>query len=181
MKEDENSNSNIGPMIAGSSRMSMPPASPSMSRASSMERDGSVGPGSDRRVLRIKRFVRFIVVCIQILCADYFCFLFPQIDGEWQTEIVRDPSVIRAYVRKRQMIEEESVPAGELMPTGDEERDRRARKVLEEKIARMKKNQERRLHRKNAKISKEGGTLMQLDRPVKADTTVRSHCRLMSS
>lgn len=44
---------------------------------------------------------------------------------------------------------------------------------LEEEIARMKKNQERRLHRKNAKIIKEGGTPMQLNRPVKPDTTVR--------
>ena len=43
---------------------------------------------------------------------------------------------------------------------------------LEEEIARMKKNQERRLHRKNAKIVKEGGTPMQLNRPVKPDTTV---------
>jgi hypothetical protein len=45
---------------------------------------------------------------------------------------------------------------------------------LEEEIARMKKNQERRLHRKNAKIVKEGGTPMQLNRPVKPDTTVRN-------
>ena len=36
----------------------------------------------------------------------------------------------------------------------------------------MKKNQERRLHRKNAKIVKEGGVPMQLNRPVKPDTTV---------
>jgi transcription initiation factor TFIID subunit 1 len=48
---------------------------------------------------------------------------------------------------------------------------------LEEEIARMKKNQERRLHRKNAKIAKEGGTLMTLNRPIKPDTTVR---RLLS-
>lgn len=37
----------------------------------------------------------------------------------------------------------------------------------------MKKNQERRLHRKNAKIVKEGGTPLSLDRPLKPDTTVR--------
>jgi transcription initiation factor TFIID subunit 1, fungi type len=44
----------------------------------------------------------------------------------------------------------------------------------------MKKNQERRLHRKNAKIVKEGGTPMQLDRPVKPDTTRRcGHCGQM--
>ena len=41
----------------------------------------------------------------------------------------------------------------------------------------MKKNQERRLHRKNAKLVKEGGTPMQINRVVKADTTV-SNCLL---
>ena len=46
---------------------------------------------------------------------------------------------------------------------------------LEEEIARMKKNQERRLHRKNAKIVKEGGTPLQLNRPIKPDTTVSNH------
>jgi hypothetical protein len=40
----------------------------------------------------------------------------------------------------------------------------------------MKKNQERRLHRKNAKIVKEGGAPMQLNRPIKPETTV---CLLM--
>jgi len=54
------------------------------------------------------------------------------------------------------------------------------KKRLEEEIARMKKNQERRLHRKNAKIVKEGGTPMQLNRPVKPDTTRRcGHCGQM--
>lgn len=44
----------------------------------------------------------------------------------------------------------------------------------------MKKNQERRLHRKNAKIVKEGGTPMQLNRPIKPDTTRRcGHCGQM--
>ena len=51
---------------------------------------------------------------------------------------------------------------------------------LEEEIARMKKNQERRLHRKNAKIAKEGGTLMTLNRPIKPDTTVRLFSSLFS-
>ena len=37
----------------------------------------------------------------------------------------------------------------------------------------MKKNQERRLMRKNAKIIKEGGTPLQLSRPLKPDTTRR--------
>lgn len=96
-----------------------------------------------------------------------------QVGGEWRTEIVRDVAVISAYVKKRQQIEEENTTADALAPTGDAEKDKRAKKRLEEEIARMKKNQERRLHRKNAKIVKEGGTPMQLNRPVKPDTTVR--------
>jgi hypothetical protein len=113
-----------------------------------------------------------------------------QIDGKWVTEVVRDVAVINAYVRRRQIIEEESTKADALAPTGDAERDKRAKKRfvnfeknidlvdvlvfrLEEEIARMKKNQERRLMRKNAKILKEGGTPLQLSRPMKPDTTRR--------
>ncbi|KAI1793162.1 hypothetical protein LXA43DRAFT_285247 [Ganoderma leucocontextum] len=137
------------------------PMSPTYSRASSLARDivrdGSLGPDA-RRVLRIKRLV----------------------GGEWQTEIVRDTAVIQAYVKKRQTIEEENTTADALAPTGDADRDRRAKKRIEEEIARMKKNQERRLHRKNAKIVKEGGTPLQLNRPIKPDTTRRcGHCGQM--
>ncbi|CAK5280614.1 unnamed protein product [Mycena citricolor] len=121
------------------------------SRASSMDRD----PESSRRVLRIQRKVM----------------------GEWQTEIIRDPAVIRAYVAKRQLIEEDQTLTDSLAPTGDADKDARAKKRLEEEIARMKKNQERRLHRKNAKIVQAGGTPMQLNRPLKPDTTRRcGHC-----
>lgn len=138
-------------------RYSIPP-SPAFSRGSSLEREGSLGPDSAKKVLRIKRMV----------------------DGEWKYEIVRDPAVIAAYVRKRQTIEEETTLADTLAPTGDAERDARAKKRLEEEIARMKKNQERRLHRKNAKIVKEGGMPMQLNRPMKPDTTRRcGHCGQM--
>ncbi|KAI0275330.1 atypical/TAF1 protein kinase [Gloeopeniophorella convolvens] len=134
-------------------------ASPGFSRASSVERDRDVSVGPDsRRVLRIRRFV----------------------DGKWDTEIVRDAAVIRAYVRRRQIIEDETTGADTLAPTGDSDRDARAKKRLEEEIARMKKNQERRLHRKNAKIAKEGGTPMTLNRPIKPDTTRRcGHCGQM--
>jgi len=118
----------------------------------------SIGPESSRKVLRIKRLV----------------------DDEWQMEIIRDPAVIRAYVRARQLIEEETTLADNLAPTGDADTDKRYKKRLEERIARMKKNQERRLHRKNAKIVKEGGTPMQLSRPLKPDTTRRcGHCGQM--
>lgn len=97
-------------------------------------------------------------------------------------------------MRGRQALEEEATLADSLAPTGDADKDKRAKKRyfrflfkgtlmftflktkprLEEEIARMKKNQERRLHRKNAKIVKEGGTPMQLNRPVKPDTTVNT-------
>jgi len=101
-------------------------------------------------------------------------------------------------MRSRQAIEEEQTLADSLAPTGDADRDKRAKKRceffsipyllhdshhicrLEEQIARMKKNQERRLHRKNAKIVKEGGTPMQLDRPMKPDTTVREFLRSLT-
>ncbi|KAI0697678.1 atypical/TAF1 protein kinase [Cytidiella melzeri] len=149
---------NFGP---GSTPMPQTPRpnSPSYSRASSIarEREASVGL-EQRRVLRIKRLV----------------------NGEWRTEIVRDAAVINAYVKKRQLIEEENTTADALAPTGDAEKDKRAKKRLEEEIARMKKNQERRLHRKNAKIVKEGGTPLQLNRTVKPDTTRRcGHCGQM--
>ncbi|KAH8099333.1 atypical/TAF1 protein kinase [Cristinia sonorae] len=129
------------------------PSSPTFSRGSSLarDRDASMGPDAARKVMRIKRLV----------------------NGEWKTEIIRDSAVINAYVKRRQAIEEEALTADALAPTGDADKDRRAKKRLEEEIARMKKNQERRLHRKNAKIVKEGGTPMQLNRPSKQETTRR--------
>ncbi|TFK77305.1 TAF1 transcription initiation factor TFIID subunit TAF1 [Pluteus cervinus] len=136
------------------------PSSPAFSRASSLERDReqSLGPDANKSILRIRRLIQ----------------------GQWRTEIIRDPAVIRAYVRERQALEEESTLADNLAPTGDADKDRRLKKRLEDTINRLKKNQERRLHRKNAKIVKEGGTPMQLNRPVKPDTTRRcGHCGQM--
>ena len=43
-------------------------------------------------------------------------------------EIVRDPAVIRAYIRRRQAIEEELTLADSLAPTGDADKDKRALK-----------------------------------------------------
>lgn len=70
------------------------------------DRDVSVGPDGGRRVLRIKRYI----------------------DGKWCTEIVRDAAVIRAYIRRRQIIEDETTGADTLAPTGDIDRDARAKK-----------------------------------------------------
>ena len=83
------------------------PASPAFSRASSVtrERESSLGP-DQRKVLRIKRLVH----------------------GEWKIEIIRDVAVINAYVKKRQAMEEEATTADALAPTGDAEKDKRAKK-----------------------------------------------------
>ena len=43
-------------------------------------------------------------------------------------EVVRDPAVINAYVKKRQAIEEENTTTDALAPTGDAEKDKRAKK-----------------------------------------------------
>ena len=51
-----------------------------------------------------------------------------QVAGEWHTEIIRDPAVIRAYIRGRQLIEEEATLANSLAPTGDADKDKRAKK-----------------------------------------------------
>ena len=51
-----------------------------------------------------------------------------QIGNEWKIEIIRDISVINAYVKKRQTMEEENTTADALAPTGDAEKDKRAKK-----------------------------------------------------
>jgi hypothetical protein len=104
------------------------PPSPAFSRGSSLEPDGdpSIGPDGSSRIMRIKRLVRddsnqpgFSAHVI-----DYLY----QINGEWRTEIIRDPAVIRAYVRGRQVLEEEATLADSLAPTGDADKDKRAKK-----------------------------------------------------
>ncbi|KAH7107045.1 hypothetical protein BKA62DRAFT_685859 [Auriculariales sp. MPI-PUGE-AT-0066] len=93
-------------------------------------------------------------------------------DGEWQTEVVRDQVVINAYQKKRVAIEEAEMQTDQLAPTGDTDRDNRAKKKLFEELARMRKNQERRLIRKNAKLAAEGGLPLGVKR-AKPDTTRR--------
>jgi len=113
-------------------------------------------------------------------------------DGVQTAEVIRDQVVINAYQKKRESIEEEQTTTDQLEPTGDADRDGRAKKKcvcfshvrrfcawtltllprLHEELARMKKNQERRLVRKNAKLAAEGGQLLNLKR-AKPDTTRR--------
>lgn len=78
------------------------------------------------------------------------------VGGVWYKHIVREPSVINAYVKQRQHIEEESIVTESLVPTGDVALDAQRRKRLEEEIAARVKNQDRRLQRKNAKAAAEG-------------------------
>ena len=78
------------------------------------------------------------------------------VNGQWYRQVVRDPSVINAYVKQRQQIEEQSILTESLKPTGDAALDALRKKRLEEEIAARVKNQDRRLQRKNAKAAAEG-------------------------
>lgn len=63
--------------------------------------------------------------------------------------------------------------------TGDQALDARNVKRLNDEIARLKKNQDRRLQRKNAQIIKAGGTPLGGDMYVKSET-VRKPSRVIS-
>ena len=95
---------------------------------------GAAAGGEPTRILRIRRLVH----------------------GKWQQEIVREPAVINAYVTQRKKIEDESLATEDLVPTGNEAIDASRMKRLQEQLAHMKKNQERRIQRKNAKAAAEG-------------------------
>jgi hypothetical protein len=84
----------------------------------------SLGPNDSRKVLRIKR----LVCCSPLFHARNLIHSRMQVDDEWQTEIIRDPAVIRAYVRARQILEEEATLADNLAPTGDVDKDKRYKK-----------------------------------------------------
>ncbi|BGP00755.1 Atypical/TAF1 protein kinase [Rhodotorula toruloides ATCC 204091] len=105
------------------------------SRAGSVDLDDAASVASGRntgktKTLRIKRLVM----------------------GKWETEIVRDPSVIKAYVHQRALIDEEKLEANELLPSDDESKNERRKKRLKEQLEKLKRNQERRLARKNQKL-----------------------------
>lgn len=120
----------------------------SLSRAQSLRRDspsgsqvGTPGAGDDsesavdsNKVLRIRRFK----------------------NARWTTEVVREHSVIHAYIRQRQRIEDERTATEALLPTGDATLDAARRRRLEEEIKSSLKNRDRRLQRKNAKALAEG-------------------------
>lgn len=46
-----------------------------------------------------------------------------QIDGVWQTETIRDPNVIAAYIKKKKEEELENMDLDQIQPTGDPVKD----------------------------------------------------------
>lgn len=74
------------------------------------------------------------------------------------TEIVKDPHVIHAYVQKRRAMEEDdlNIDGGSMERTNDEEKNKRMKRKLEDELARLRRNAERRRIRK---IQKEAGLI----------------------
>ncbi|KIM19627.1 hypothetical protein M408DRAFT_334323 [Serendipita vermifera MAFF 305830] len=91
--------------------------------------------------------------------------------GQVSYEVVRDQVVIAAYMRKKEHLKAMDLSASALAPTGDTKMDEKRAKDLESQIAKLKRNQERRIDRKNKKIAKEGGELLVASPSVKTETT----------
>ncbi|CAG7847620.1 Putative transcription initiation factor TFIID 111 kDa subunit AltName: Full=TAFII-111; AltName: Full=TBP-associated factor 111 kDa [Serendipita indica DSM 11827] len=126
-------------------------ASPSPSH-SSLPRAGSQQPGDKmgHRILVIRREKNGVLQ---------------------KPEVVRDQVVIAAYLRKKEQMKSMDLSADALAPTGDQKTDEKRAKDLESQIAKLKRNQERRIDRKNKKIAKEGGELLVAAPNVKSETT----------
>ncbi|KAG1170192.1 hypothetical protein G6F70_008805 [Rhizopus microsporus] len=79
--------------------------------------------------------------------------LITQKNGEktWQQEVVRDPVVIKSYLRQRQMIEEEATNVEGIDPNDDDEKTARMKKRIQDQLAKLKRNAERRRQRQLAK------------------------------
>lgn len=92
------------------------------------------------KVLRITRFVRDENGTVQR-----------------QVEVVHDPNLIRAYVKRRQKMEDELMAqrTDEIVPTNDDEINKRNRKILEQEIAKLQRNQDRRMVRRALKAGLE--------------------------
>ncbi|KAL1915122.1 uncharacterized protein VTP21DRAFT_7603 [Calcarisporiella thermophila] len=69
----------------------------------------------------------------------------------WETEHVENPAVINAYLKSRREIDEQIMSAELLEPTDDEERNRRMKKRIQDELAKLRRNQERRRQRMAAK------------------------------
>jgi hypothetical protein len=97
--------------------------------------------------------------------------------AEPEVEIVTDPKVIRAYLKKRRAIELQKLKLDELVPTGQLEEDARRQKALLTELQRLQHNQERRVARERAKgvgdVAATPGTPGDAAAPVKAGGTTR--------
>ncbi|KAF9974475.1 hypothetical protein BGZ73_002099 [Actinomortierella ambigua] len=90
--------------------------------------------GNKNRVLTIRRAYRL-----------------PNGEKVWKTETIRDPAVINTYVRRRQLIEEQAINTEDLEPVDDEERNQLRIRRIQDEIAKLRRNQERRLARAASK------------------------------
>ncbi|KAG0055417.1 hypothetical protein BGZ83_008691 [Gryganskiella cystojenkinii] len=75
----------------------------------------------------------------------------PNGESVWKSETIRDPAVMNTYIRHRQLIEESSTNPEDMVPTDDAAKNERMRKRILEEIARLNRNQERRMARAAAK------------------------------
>ncbi|KAK4694680.1 hypothetical protein P7C70_g8694, partial [Phenoliferia sp. Uapishka_3] len=120
-----------GSMVADTPRsMVGTPRDPDSDREDNMSVASGRAPGEQGKILRIRRLIA----------------------GKWETEIVRDPGIIGAYVRQRQTIDDEHADADDLRLSDDEGKNERRKKRLKEQLEKLKRNQERRLARKNQKL-----------------------------
>lgn len=79
--------------------------------------------------------------------------LITQKNGEksWQQELIKDPVVIKSYLRLRQMIEEESRSAESSGLNDSEAKNARMKKLTQDQLAKLKRTAERRRQRELAK------------------------------
>lgn len=79
-----------------------------------------------------------------------------------KTEVVTDPNVIRAYVKRRQGLEDAQRAPDKISVTEDVQLNRRNRKILEEELARLQRNKDRRNARKATKGDSKTGQKVKL-------------------
>ncbi|KAI9803832.1 MAG: hypothetical protein M1825_001712 [Sarcosagium campestre] len=70
---------------------------------------------------------------------------------ERTTVEVKDPRVIREYLKRRHLIEAENTALADIKPTGNAEEDRRNQKRIAEELARLERNKDRRIARDKQK------------------------------
>lgn len=68
-----------------------------------------------------------------------------------KVETIKDPSVIRAYIRRRKLMDEAKLTLDDLDPTNDEEANKRNKRLLEERLEDLRKKGERRKQRQAQK------------------------------